>query len=271
MSNILDKIFADKQKELAGTKRELPLPELKLRIGDQEPIRDVLKVLNNKGPSKIIAEIKQRTPFKGELRENFNASEIAGDYVKHGAVTLSILTETNYFGSHIGILKEVRPIAPIPLLRKDFISDEYQVYESRGYGADLFLLIATWLEQNQLTDLLILGKELGMPALVETHNEWDMEKAFEAKASLIGINNRDLTNGKTDLNIARRLIPMALQEPSKTLVCESGIHSREEIEEFEKLGAQAFLIGESLMTSENIPEKLKELIGNGDPESTSQN
>ncbi len=260
--NILDKIFVDKQKELAGTKRELPLSELKLRIGDQEPIRDVYKILNGKGPSKIIAEIKRRTPFKGELRENFNASEIATDYFKNGAATLSILTETNYFGSNIDILKEVRPIAPIPLLRKDFITDEYQVYESRAHGADLFLLIATWLDQNQLADLLLLGEELGLPALVETHNEWDLEKAFEAKARLIGINNRDLTNGKTDLNIARRLIPMALQEQGKTLVCESGIHGREEIEEFEKLGAHAFLIGESLMTSENIPEKLNSLRGN---------
>lgn len=262
MSNILDKIFIDKQKELAGTKRNLPLPELKQRIGDQEPVRDVFKALKEGKNSKIIAEIKRRTPFKGELRENFNASEIAGDYVKHGAATLSILTESNYFGSSIDILKQVRPIAPIPLLRKDFISDDYQVYESRAHGADLFLLIATWLDQNQLTDLLLLGKELGLPALVETHNEWDMEKAFEAKASLIGINNRDLANGKTDLDIARRLIPLALQEPGNTLVCESGIRGREEIEEFEKIGAHAFLIGESLMTSDDIPEKLKILLGN---------
>ena len=183
MSNILDKIFADKQKELAGTKRTLPLPQLKQRIRDQAPVRDIFNALKEGLHSKIIAEIKRRTPFKGELRENFNALEIAKDYVKHGAATLSVLTESNYFGSHIGILTEVRPIAPIPLLRKDFISDEYQVYESRAHGADLFLLIATWLDQNQLTDLLLLGKELGLPALVETHNEWDMEKAFEAKAS----------------------------------------------------------------------------------------
>jgi indole-3-glycerol phosphate synthase len=270
MSNILDKIFADKQKELVSTKRDLPLPELKLRIGDQAPVRDVFQALNEGKHSKIIAEIKRRTPFKGELRENFNASEIAGDYSKNGAATLSVLTESNYFGSNIDILKEVRSIAPIPLLRKDFISDEYQVYESRAHGADLFLLIATWLEQSQLNDLLLLGEELGLPALVETHNEWDMEKAFEAKASLIGINNRDLTHGKTDLDIARRLIPMALQEPGNTLVCESGIHSREEIKEFEKLGAHAFLIGESLMVSENIPKKIKELIGNGDSESRSE-
>ena len=269
MSNILDKIFSDKQKELAGTKRELSLSQLKQLMRDQAPVRDVFKALNEGKHSKVIAEIKRRTPFKGELRENFNAREIAEDYARNGAATLSILTETNYFGSHIEILKEVRSITPIPLLRKDFICDEYQVYESRAFGADLFLLIATWLEQSQLTDLLTLGKELGLPALVETHNEYDMEKAFEAKACLIGINNRDLTNGKTDLGIARRLIPMALEEPGNTLVCESGISGREEIEEFEKLGAHAFLIGESLMTSNNIPEKLQELLGNGD--STSKN
>jgi indole-3-glycerol phosphate synthase len=262
MSNILDKIFADKQKELAGTKCNLPLAELKQRIGDQAPVLDVFPALREGKNSRIIAEIKRRTPFKGELRENFNALEIASDYARYGAAALSILTESNYFGSPIGILQEVRTVAPIPLLRKDFIFDEYQVYESRAHGADLFLLIATWLEQSQLTDLLGLGKELGLPALVETHDEYDMEKAFEAKASLIGINNRDLTNGKTDLNIARRLIPMALQEPGKTLVCESGIHGREEIEDFEKIGAHAFLIGESLMTAQNIPEKLTELLGN---------
>ena len=258
-NNILDKIFADKEKELGGIKCNAPLSELKQRIGNQAPVRNVFDAFSENKASNIIAEIKRRTPFKGELRENFNACEIAEDYFKNGAVTLSILTESNYFGSHIGILEEVRPMAPIPLLRKDFISDEYQVYESRAHGADLFLLIATWLDQNQLNDLLLLGEELGLPALVETHNEWDMEKAFEAKARLIGINNRDLTNGKTDLNIARRLIPMALQESGITLVCESGIKGREEIDEFEKMGADAFLIGESLMTAENIPEKLKKL------------
>ena len=261
MTNILDKIFADKQKELPGTKRNRPLSQLKQRIGDQAPVRDVIKALNEGKHSKIIAEIKRRTPFKGELRENFNASEIAGDYARYGAATLSILTESNYFGSNIEILQEVRPIAPIPLLRKDFIFDEYQVYESRAYGADLFLLIATWLDQNLMSDLLSLGKELGMPALIEVHNEWDMEKAFAVNAKLIGINNRDLTNGKTDLGITRRLAPMALQEKEKVLVCESGIHGREEIEEFESLGVHAFLIGESLMTSEDIPNKLKELLG----------
>ena len=262
MSNILDQIFTDKKKELPGTQRQSPLSEIKQRIGDQQPARDVFKALEKGDTSRIIAEIKPKTPFKGELRKGFDAKIIAGDYVKHGAATLSILTERNYFGSSIKVFQEIREIAAIPLLRKDFIFDEYQVYESRAYGADLFLLIATWLDQSLMSDLLSLGEELGMPALIETHNEWDMEKAFAANAKLIGINNRDLTNGKTDLEITRRLVPMALQEKGKVLVCESGIHGREEIEEFESLGVHAFLIGESLMVSEDIPNKLKELLGN---------
>jgi indole-3-glycerol phosphate synthase len=263
MSNILDKIFADKKKELPGTQLQLPLSEIKQRIKDQQPALDVFKSLEKGKTSRIIAEIKPKTPFKGELRKGFDAKDIARDYVEHGAATLSILTESNYFGSSIEVLPEVRKVAPIPLLRKDFIFDEYQVFESRAYGADLFLLIATWLDQSLMTDLLCQGKELGMPALIETHNEWDMEKAFAANAELIGINNRDLTNGKTDLGITRRLVPMALQEKGKVLVCESGIHGREEIEEFEGLGVHAFLIGESLMTAEDIPGKLQELLGHG--------
>ncbi|MZG53879.1 MAG: indole-3-glycerol phosphate synthase TrpC [Nitrospinae bacterium] len=261
MSNILDQIFADKKNELSTTRRNSSLSEIKHRIGDQPSARDVYGVLGDGKGTRIIAEIKPRTPFKGELRKGFDAKIIAGEYVENGAATLSILTESKYFGSNIGVLKEIREVAPIPLLRKDFIFDEYQVYESRAYGADLFLLIATWLDKNLMSDLLCLGEELGMPALVETHNEQDLEKAFEANAKLIGINNRDLTNGKTDLGITRRLAPMALQEKDKILVCESGIHGRREIEEFEGLGVHAFLIGESLMVSENIPAKLKELLG----------
>jgi len=261
MSNILDQIFADKKKELSETKRKSPLSEIKQRIEDQKSVLDVYKSLEKNKTSNIIAEIKPRTPFKGELRKGFTAIDIAREYVGHGAVMLSILTESNYFGSSLDNLAGIRKIASIPLLRKDFILDEYQVFESRAYGADLFLLIATWLDQNLMSDLLSLGHELKMPALIETHNEWDMEKAFAVNAKLIGINNRDLTNGKTDLNITRRLVPMALQEKDKVLVCESGINGRNEIEEFEELGVDAFLIGESLMTSQNIPEKLKELLG----------
>ena len=163
MSNILDKIFADKKKELPVTQRKTPLSEIKQRISDQQPTLDVYKALEKSSSSRIIAEIKPKTPFKGELRKGFDAKIIARDYVEYGAATLSILTESNYFGSNIEVLPEVRKVASIPLLRKDFIFDEYQVFESRAYGADLFLLIATWLDKNLMADLLCQGKELGCP------------------------------------------------------------------------------------------------------------
>ncbi len=267
MSNILDKIFADKKVELGSVKRQLALADVKTRMADKShKVRNIEQALqpdkgSPNGGSRIIAEIKPRTPFKGELRANVDPAEIAKTYADNGAAALSILTESSYFGGCLSTLEKARECVETPLLRKDFIFDEYQVYEARAFGADGFLLIATWLDKNHLADLLELGKELGLPALVETHNEKDMEKAFAAGGTILGINNRDLTSGKTDLGIARRLIPMALQIPGNTLVCESGIYSRKEIEEFEERGAHSFLIGESLMTADNIGEKLKEFTG----------
>ena len=267
MSNILDKIFADKKVELDSVRRRLALADVKTRMADKShKVRNIeLALQSGKGSlgggSRIIAEIKPRTPFKGELRADVDPVEIARTYADNGAAALSVLTESKYFGGCLSTLEKARAFVDTPLLRKDFIFDEYQVYEARAFGADGFLLIATWLDKNHLADLLALGQELGLPALVETHNEKDMEKAFAANGTILGINNRDLTSGKTDLGIARRLIPMALQIPGNTLVCESGINSRKEIEEFEERGAHSFLIGESLMTAEDIGEKLKEFTG----------
>ena len=266
MKNILDKIFAHKKEELDSTRRKAPLAEIKGRIGQQEVVRDVRQALAPASSSRIIAEIKRRTPFKGELREDFDGLSIARAYAENGAATISVLTESNYFGGSIEFLSQVRDEVDIPLLRKDFIFDPYQVYESRAFGGDLFLLIATWLDKNHLEDLLELGKEIGMTVLVETHCERDMEKAFSVGAFLIGINNRDLKTGKKDLDISRRLIKMAATVPDNLLVCESGIHTSKEIQELEKLGAHAFLIGESLMKADNIPEKLEELTGKNDRE-----
>lgn len=261
MANVLDKIFEHKKEELDSTRRKTPLSEIKGRIGQQEPVLDIQQALAPASGSRIIAEIKKRTPFKGELRPDFDGLAIAREYAEHGAAAISVLTETNYFGGSIEFLSQVRDTVKTPLLRKDFIFDPYQVYESRAFGGDFFLLIATWLDKNQMEDLLELGKEIGMTALIETHCEKDMEKAFSTGASLIGINNRDLKIGKTDLDISRRLIKMAKMIEGNLLVCESGIHTSTEIKELEKLGAHAFLIGESLMKSDNIPEKLAELTG----------
>jgi len=263
MPTILDKIYADKKEELAGTRRRLPLNEVKQRARDRGELRDVRSALRGGPVPNIIAEIKRRSPFKGELLADFDAVGIARQYDEHGAAAISILTESRYFAGDLAYLEAVKAEVSLPLLRKDFIFDEYQVYESRAFGADFFLLIATWLDKNQLADLLALGLEVGLPALVETHNEADLDKAFAAGGEILGINNRDLTSGKTDLGISRRLLSRAKEEPGKILVTESGIHSAEDIESLRTLGAEAFLIGESLMTSGDIPGKLKALLGAG--------
>ncbi|MGV7220253.1 MAG: indole-3-glycerol phosphate synthase TrpC [Nitrospinales bacterium] len=258
MAGVLDKIFADKAEELKSTERDRPLSEIKNKLSSQRPVKDIRKALAGEG-SRIIAEIKRKTPFLGEIRKDFDAIEIADCYAHNGAAAISVLTEKNYFGGKLEFLEDIE--VDIPLLRKDFIFNEYQVYESRAYGADLFLLIATQLEKNLISDLMALGKGLGMTTLVESHSEWEMEIAIEAGATLLGINNRDLKTGKTDLDITRRLLKMGKQVPDATLVCESGISSRQQIEEMEESGIHAFLIGGSLMTSDNISEKLQEFLG----------
>jgi len=264
MANILDKIFAAKKVELNTTQREMPLAEVKNKMGDQRGVIPVMDALRASGEgSKIIAEIKRRTPFKGDLVEQFDPLSIARSYADSGAVAISILTESRFFGGQLETVEQASKAVSIPLLRKDFIFDEYQVYESRACGADFFLLIATSLDKNQLKDLLELGRDIGLTALVETHNENDMEKAFHAGAELLGINNRDLTTGKTDLEISRRLIKETRSMDRLLLVCESGIFNRAQIEEFEKLGMHAFLIGESLMKAPSISDKLQELTGHG--------
>jgi indole-3-glycerol phosphate synthase len=264
MANILDKIFAAKKTELGATQREAPLAEVKNKMGDQRDVIPILDALRASGEgSKIIAEIKRRTPFKGDLVEQFDPLAIARTYADSGAAAISILTESQFFGGDLKYVEQARKAVSIPLLRKDFIFDEYQVYESRACGADFFLLIATSLDKNQLKDLLELGKEIGLTALVETHDEKDMEKAFHAGAELLGINNRDLTSGTTDLEISKRLLKETRGMNNLLLVCESGIHSRAQIEEFEGLGMHAFLIGESLMKAPNISDKLQEFTGHG--------
>jgi len=260
MSNILDKIFSARKEDVESDQRKTPLTDLKGKAGDAPPALDAPGALNQKGKTRIISEIKLRTPFKGTLREGIEPQDIAGIYENGGAASISVLTENRHFGGSVEIFSQVREAVNIPLLRKDFIFSEYQVYEARAMGADWFLLIATWLDKSQMSDLAELGRELGMNALIETHNEADLEKAFHTGARILGINNRDLGSGKTDLDISRRLIPMALQEEGKILVCESGIHGRKEIEEFEAMGAHAFLIGESLMTAPDISSKLQELL-----------
>lgn len=261
MATKLDEIFEHKKKELLETKKVLPL-ELLLKKIEENPRKplDVLSALKgNSGSTKIIAEIKRKTPFKGVLKE-IDPIELAKTYELNGAAAISVLTESHYFNGSLKFLNEVRSQVRIPLLRKDFIFEEYQVYEAIAFGADFFLLIATYLDENDLNDLLKLGQKMGLPALVEVHDEDDLKKALAVNAEIIGVNNRNLKNGQTDLDISRRLLENKF-DSGKIIVSESGIKERGQIEELASLGADTFLVGESLMLADNIPAKLRELLG----------
>lgn len=254
---ILDQIVRDKKYELEARKKELPFDLLKEKIKDSLPIRDFKKALLGKEIS-LITEIKKASPSAGIIREDFNPIEIAKIYQKNGAAAISVLTEQKYFKGEIDYLEKVKAEISIPVLRKDFIFDPYQVYEARVYGADALLLIAVILEEDKLKELLNLTYELGMEALVEVHTEDDLKKALDANAGIIGINNRNLDTLKVDLKTTEELAKLI---PSgKIIVSESGVKTKEDIEDLRKVGARAFLVGESLMKSQDIGGKLKELM-----------
>ncbi|MCX7661953.1 MAG: indole-3-glycerol phosphate synthase TrpC, partial [Candidatus Omnitrophica bacterium] len=207
----------------------------------------------------LIAEIKKASPSSGIIRENFSPSEIARDYTQAGAQAISVLTEEEYFFGSIQHLREVREATNLPLLRKDFIFDKYQVYESCYFGADAILLIAEILSQEKLLELYRLAKELNLDCLVEAHTEKALKKILKIKEiENIGINNRNLSTLEVDLKTTERLYPLIPKE--KIVVVESGIKSYRDLLFLKILGVKAVLIGEALMRAENIKEKVKEFL-----------
>ena len=206
----------------------------------------------------IIAEIKSASPSLGVIRENFFPKEIAKTYESHGASAISVLTTRYGFNGDIEYLKDVKGCVDIPVLRKDFIFDEYQIYESAAFGADALLLIASILEKKQLKDYLELSKVLGMDALVEVHTFEDMEKTVDCNPDIIGINNRDLKTFDVDINTTLELIKEIPDD--KVVISESGIKSRKDIKYFETNGVDAFLIGTALMASDDIGSELDKLL-----------
>jgi len=262
---ILDEIVQAKKEALEHIKKYSTIEMLKKRIGIEfRTPKDLAVALTPREGAtaiRIIAEVKRASPSKGVLKHDFMPAEIARIYESNGAAAVSILTEEKYFKGDIEYLAAIRRNLKIPALRKDFIFDEYQIYESRVYGADAVLLIATILEQSRLVDLMALTKELGMSVLVEVHDEKELERVLETDARVIGINNRDLKTFKTDLNTTIRLIPYIPKD--RVLVSESGINTHEDILTLRQHGVDAFLIGETLMKEDNmhIGKKLKELRG----------
>jgi indole-3-glycerol phosphate synthase len=256
----LDQIVLDKRDELAAAKTAVPLSELQSRLTGTPFPRPFIDCLAGTNIS-LIAEVKKASPSKGLLRANFDPVDLAQQYASAGASAISVLTDAKHFqGSleHLESIRETLPEGP-PLLRKDFIFDEYQVYEARAHGADALLLIVAMLEQPLLDALMARTQELGMTALVEVHNEGEMGRVGAAGAKLIGVNNRDLRTFDVDLATTERLTPLA--PPGATIVAESGIHTRDDIRRLKGAGVNAVLIGEALVTSRNPGEKIKELLG----------
>lgn len=254
---MLNKIMAQKREEVKQRKQRVPLPVLKERIAQRKAPLDLITVLGGE-QIRLIAEVKRASPSRGILCPDFEPVALAKTYVQGGAAAISVLTEEKYFGGSLGHLSAIRDAVGLPLLRKDFISDPYQVYESAAYGADALLLIVAILNQEQLTRLLLLSHSLGLTCLVEVHSEAEVSRALQVGARIIGINNRDLRTFDIDIKTTRRL--RVLMPRQQIVVSESGIRSRQDVKKLKEWEINAVLIGEALVTADDVPAKMKELI-----------
>jgi indole-3-glycerol phosphate synthase len=262
-ADILKKINKHKREEVAVARKGTPLGELKARIAGLEDIprgfERALRIAVASDRTAIIAEVKKGSPSKGIIREAFDPLEIAGIYRANGATCLSVLTDEHFFMGHLSFLALIRETVGLPLLRKDFIVDPYQIYEARAAGADAILLIAASLGLGQLKEFYALARELDLDVLLEVHDEAEMETALRTDCPVIGVNNRNLRTFVTDLDTTARLARMLPSD--RLLVAESGINTRSDIQRLAAAGAGAFLIGESLMRETDMGAKLRELVG----------
>jgi len=254
---ILDDIVRDKRLDLERARIGMPLERLQALPVYAEPRRDFLGALSSH-PRAIIAEVKKASPSKGIIRADFDAVAIARRYAAGGAAALSVLTEERYFQGHLQYLATVRAAVPLPLLRKDFLFDEYQLYEARAYGADAILLIVAMLSDAALEELLWRADELGLAALVEVHDHAELTRATRCGARLLGINNRDLHTFHTTLSITEDLLPSV--PPDVLVVSESGIETPADLQRLERIGVTAFLIGETFMRAADPGAKLAEFL-----------
>ena len=263
MSTILDKIVATKRGEISRAKEAHPESELRDRLDSAPPPRDFFAALAADGPIKLIAEVKKASPSKGIIRDDFHPVEIARCYESHGATCISVLTDETYFQGHLDYLRAIRKELDIPLLRKDFILETYQLLEARCAGADAVLLIAECLDDCQLRKLYGETLDLGMVPLVEFYEPANLNRVLNAGATLVGVNNRDLKTFDVDLG---HTIRMRREIPDEVLlVGESGIHSRSDAAELEAAGVDAILVGEHLMAQADIGRAVSELLGIPNP------
>jgi indole-3-glycerol phosphate synthase len=255
---ILDEILAHKRSEVRAA-RASTAPELVAeRARAAAPARGLRRALAEGRAPRVVAEIKRRSPSRGEIRADFDPVGIAKAYEDAGAAAISVLTDERYFGGSLAVLEAVRAACSLPLLRKDFVVDPYQIDEARAAGADAVLLIVAALGQDELAALRAHALGLGMDALVEVHDERELEVAAAVGADLVGINNRDLRRFVTDLAVTERLAPRV--PAGAVVVAESGIFGREDVERLARAGAHAFLVGESLMRERDPGLALRRLL-----------
>jgi indole-3-glycerol phosphate synthase len=257
---MLDPIVAKKREEVALHKRQTPLAALEQRIKQQPAALNFSGALWGQGV-RLIAEVKKASPSKGLLRPDFDPPALARTYAQHGAAAISCLTDVHFQGTleHLAQVKETVRVQNIPVLRKDFVIDPYQLFEARAYGADAALLIVAILPQELLKDLIRQAKQIWLQCLVEVHTEEELARAVEAGAEIIGINNRDLRTFHTTLDVTERIAPRV--PLGKVIVAESGIGTRADVLRMAKLGVHAILVGEALVTSKDIGGKIAELMG----------
>jgi indole-3-glycerol phosphate synthase / phosphoribosylanthranilate isomerase len=254
----LDRIVAQTRADLAVQKHEVPLADLQRQASEQPRPRDLLAALEPRSQIHLIAEVKRASPSKGLLAPHIDPVELARVYEAHGAAAISVLTEPHFFLGSPAYLTAIKQAVNIPVLRKDFIIDEYQVYEARAWGADVILLICAILDDTQLRRLLYVASELGMHSLVEVHTREEAQRAINAGAVIIGVNSRDLVTFQMNpslLGEIRQLIPR-----DRVVIAESGIHTQADARRLARYDVQAMLVGESLIISNDVPTQMHTLL-----------
>jgi indole-3-glycerol phosphate synthase len=262
MSDILDKIVAVKHQEVAAAQKRKPLESVRADAESRVLTRDFVAALRAKiaaGLPAVIAEVKKASPSKGVLRAEFIPADIAQSYAEYGAACLSVLTDVQFFQGNVDYLKQARASCQLPVLRKDFMVDAYQIYESRAMGADAVLLIASCLDNAQMADFEAIARSLDMAVLVEVHDQAELERALRLQTPLMGINNRNLKTFEVSLDTTLAL--RALVPADRILVTESGIQTRDDVLRLGAAGVSAFLVGEAFMRAPEPGEALAALFG----------
>ena len=260
MSDILDRIIGVKREEVRAAQQSAPLEELRLQASSRD-LRDFVGAIRAKheaGLAAVIAEVKKASPSKGVLRENFVPAEIARSYAKHGAACLSVLTDVQFFQGSAQYLEEARAACNLPVLRKDFIVDPYQILEARAMGADAILLIVAALELSQMQDLEAYAHSLGLAVLVEVHDKDELVDALTLKTPLMGVNNRNLRTFETSIDPTLGLLDMMPDD--RIVVTESGIMSRGDVERMRAMDVNSFLVGEAFMRAEEPGAELARMF-----------